>query len=361
MENNKDNRFKKIKLFIAFVLLAILIIISNKNNQRKILEFVNSFNKGEKTLELINYFDNHNIIDVNIYKNTIAIWEENRILFTNRDGELILEKNFNFIEPAIYYGEKYIYPYDKATGDIYFFHNNGSSFEKLQLGKEIFNIKERNGYLMCHLKAGNIEKIDILDKDWTLIGSPTFDDKNILSYDINKRGTKILVSLLNLNNDRLKSEIYYYGENNEEQGSLTIEGEIILFNELIKDNSQVILTDKALYYVKDEEIVWEKSFNLIKDIYIFKDTIYLLHGNYLEAINLKGEIKNAIGFTENYNSISNFNGNTLVYGDEKLAVVKNGELILEHEEFILKAYTNGIDLLILGPDSLNIYELINKE
>lgn len=359
MEENKKNTRKGLKVFILF-LLIIIIFLFNKNNQIRILDFINFFKMRDKTLLLTNSFDNDNIKDINIYNNTMAIWKDNKLSFMKTDGEMILEKEFNFIEPAIYYGENYIYPFDKATGDIYFLRENGETVDRLQLGKEIFNINEINEHLICHSKIGNTEKIDILDKDWVLVGSPAFESKNILSYDINKRGNKILVSVLDLNDNILKSEIHYYGQSNEKIDLLTIEEEIILFNELIKDATEIILTDKSLYYVENNEIMWEKQFNLIKDIYI-RDEIFLLHGNYLETINLNEETIHKIGFTKHYNNMTNFNGGTLVYGDENLAVINKGELILEHEESILKAYTNGNDIIILGPEVLNIYKLVNKE
>ena len=215
--------------------------------------------------------------------------------------------------------------------------------------------------MLCHSKTGNIERIDILDEDWVLIGNPSFEDKNILSYDINKKASKILVSVLNLKDGMLKSEIHYFGENNVKDGILTIEGEIVLFNELIRDGAEVVLTDKSLYYIKDKEILWEKSFNLIKDIYIMKERIFLLHGNYLEVINFKGEVKNEIAFTKNYNRIVDFNGSTLLYGNDSIALVKKGELITEAEESILKVNTNSREIMILGPELLNIYKLVNEE
>lgn len=359
MEENKNNTHKWLKIFIL-VFIIIVIFLFNKDKQNRVLDLINSFKSEEKTLLLTNSFDNDNILDINIYNDTMAIWKENKLSFIKTDGEMILEKEFSFTNPAIYYGEKYIYPFDKDTGDIYFLNKSGETVDRLQLGKEIFNIKEIKGHLFCHSKDDNKENIDILDKDWVLIGNPAFEDKSILSYDINKNGSRTVVSLLNLNDNILKSEIQYYGENNEELGSLNIEGEIILFNEIIKDADEVILTDKSLYYVKDKEIVWKKEFNLIKDIYI-EEEIYILHGNYLEIIDLNGETISKVGFTKDYNNIANFRNSTMVYGDENLAIVSREELVLEHDESILKAYNNGGEIIILGPNVLNIYKLTNKE
>lgn len=359
MEESKGKTGKTFKIFILIILILLIFVFKGKH-EIKILNFINSFKSSEKTLLLTNSFDNDNILDINIYNKNIAIWKNNKISFVKTNGEMILEKEFNFLDPAIHYGERYIYPFDKATGDIYFLNKNGETLDRLRLGKEIFNMREINEHLLFHSKDGSVEKIDILDKDWVLIGNPAFEEKNMLSYDINKKGSKILVSVLNLNDHILKSETHYYGGNNEKLDLLTFDGEIVLFNKLVNDDAEVVFTDKALYYIEEKGIIWEKEFNFVKDIYM-EDEISILHGNYLETIDFKGQTKYKVGFTKTYKSILSFNGGILLYGDEGLAVTKKGEIVLDHNEPILKVLTNGSEILILGPGSLNIYKLVNKE
>lgn len=356
-----ENTKKWFKLLILLFLI-LSVFLFKKENQEKILDLISSFSFGsdEKTLMLTESFPNNNILDINIYNDNVIMWQDNKLSFLKTNGELILEKEFNFSNSSIHYGERNIYPFDKSTGDIYFLNKDGETVDRLQLGKEIFNIKEIKENLICHSKIENKEKIDILDKNRVLIGSPLFENKSILAYDINKSGNKILVSLLDLNDNILKSKINYYGQNNERLSSLHIEGEIVLFNELIDDDTVIVLTDKSLYYIKSKKIIWKKEFNLIKDIYL-GDKIYILYSNYLETIDLEGETIEKIGFTKDYNNIMDFKGNTILYGDENLAMVKDGELILEHEESILKVCTNKSQILILGPDEINIYKLMNKE
>ena len=46
---------------------------------------------------------------------------------------------------------------------------------------------------------------------------------------------------------------------------------------------------------------------------------------------------------------------------DSIALVKKGELITEAEESILKVNTNSREIMILGPELLNIYKLVNEE
>ncbi len=48
------------------------------------------------------------------------------------------------------------------------------------------------------------------------------------------------------------------------------------------------MTDKSIYMLKNEDILWEREFQLIKDIYIDRTKIYVLYGNTLETISIDG-------------------------------------------------------------------------
>lgn len=364
VEENQDIHAKRKKNKWLIVLIPILLILSifffSESIRNKTLDFLDSLGNGEKELSLINSLDSDGILDMGIYDGTMALWKENKISFLNKDGEILGEKNFEFTDPSIYFGKNRIYPFDKATGNIYFLEKNGEGSKEVNLNKEIFSIKEKNEKLLCHLKVEGKEILDILSENRVSIGSMDFEEKNILAYDANSRGTNILVSLLNLKDNKLRSEVYNYTENAEELAFLKIDEEVVLFNQLVDNSSQIILTDRALYYVRSSKVIWEREFNLIKDIYLDND-IYILHGNYLEVIDLEGESKSKTGFTEAYTSIIKFDRSTLVYGEENLGLVKNGELLLEHKEPILKVYGNQKDIIILGPEAINIYELIDKK
>ena len=53
-------------------------------------------------------------------------------------------------------------------------------------------------------------------------------------------------------------------------------------------NEIIALSDRSLYLIKDDKIMWKKEFDLIKDIYLGKDKIYILYSNYLETIDFNG-------------------------------------------------------------------------
>lgn len=360
MGESQKSGHKGFKIFIILFLVLSMIFLK-KENQNKIIRFLDSFVGKEKELKLIDSFQYNEAIDnISSFEGNIVKWTDNKISFMKTDGSLILEKEFNFAEPFIYYGEKYIYVMDKSTGDIYSLDKNGETKDRLKLNKEIFNIKESNQNLIYHMKSTDGESINILDKNGVLIGNHSFEDKNILTYTTNTKGTKNAISLLDLKDQILKSQILFFGENKEALGSLNIEGEIIVYIGYTSTDEIIALTDNALYSIKDSKIMWRKQFDLIKDIYI-EDKIYILYGSSLETMNLDGRTENKIGLTEEYNKILPFEERVLLYGDNNIVLVEGDKQILKHNEDILGVSVSNRQLLLWGPKEIKTYRIANKK
>ena len=360
MEGDKrDNSHKGFKIFII-IFLVLSIFLLNEKNQEKLIKFFDSIGSKEKTLELINSFkDNKSMVSVNVYDNNIVKWDGNKLSFIKDDGRIILEKEFNFQNPFIYYGQKNIHIMDRSTGDIYSLDKNGQTMGRNQINKEIFNLKESNGYIIYHTKDNQQEAIKILDKDNAIIGGNSYEDKNILTYGVNKNGKKRAVSLLDFKGNIFKSQIEVYGENNEKLSSLDIEGEIVVYIEFISKDEMIALTDHNIYCIKEDKVLWKRQFDLIKDIYIGED-IYILYSSYLESMDFKGETKNKIGFTEDYGKMENFDGKILVYGKSGLSIVENSKEILKHTDDIEEVKTSKNNILIWNNDGIKIYRFLNK-
>lgn len=360
MEENKKTSHKGFKLFII-IFLILSVFLLKKENQNKIVELFDSLGNKEKVLWLTNSFKNDgDIEDINIYDDNIIKWSNNKITFMKIDGKIILEKEFKFTEPSIYFGDNYIYVMDKSTGDIYSLDKNGETVDRLQLNKEIFNIKVSNESLIYHIKSPNEENISILDKDKVLTGNHSYENKNILTFVVNKNGKTNALSILNLNEGMLKSQIETYGENNEKLSSLDIEGEIVLFLEFTSTDDLIALTDRALYSINNGKIMWKKQYDLIKDIYLKDEKIYILYSNYLESVDLDGRTESKLGFTEEYKKIVSFGKRILLYGDNNVVIVEGDKQILKHNENILGVFTSKNKILIWGPEEIMLYELSNK-
>lgn len=360
MEDSKKSSLKGFKIFImAFLILSLFLL--REENQNKLIKFLDSILGKEKVLKLVDSFKNEgDIQNINIYDGTIVKWSNNKISFMKTDGTIIREKEFNFTDPFIYYGDKYLYVMDKSTGDIYSLDKKGETIDRFQLAQEIFNIKESNQNLIYHIKNLDVESIRILDEEKKLIGNYSYENKNILTYTTNKEGDMTAISLLDLNEGILKSQIECYGKNKEKLNSLDIEGEIVIYLDFTPNNEIVALSDGSLYFIKDGKIMWKKQFDLIKDIYTAEDKIYILYSNYLESIDFDGRTENKIGFTEEYNKILPFQGKILVYGDNNIAIAEGDKQILKHEENINGVFIDKDQILLLSPEQVKTYKISSK-
>lgn len=361
MEENKKSSLKGFKIFIIiFIILSMFLL--KEENQSKLIKIFDSIGGKEKVLKLVESFKNEGDIEsINIYNDRIVKYNNNKISFMKTDGTIILEKEFNFEDPFAYYGDKYIYIMDKSTGDIYSFDKNGETVDRLQLDKEIFNLKESHQNLIYHIKNPEVESIRILDKDRAVFGNYSYEDKNILTYASNINGTRSCISLLNLKDEILKSQIEIYGENKEKLGSLDIEGEIVIYLDFTSKDEIIALSDSSLYFIEDSKVIWRKQFDLIKDIYIGKDKIYILYSNYLESIDFHGKTEYKIYFTEDYKKLLSLEQKFLLYGGDNLIIVERDKEILKHNDNIIGVFASKDQILIWGPEEIKIYELSNKK
>lgn len=359
MEEEKKNDHKSFKIFIIIFIIGSLFLFK-KENQEKIIQMISSISNKEMALVLVESFPKGDLVELNIYDDTIVKWTDNKLSFLNIDGIKIVDKEFNFADPDVYFGENIIYPMDKATGDIYYLNKKGETINRLEMDKEIFNFEESNENVIYHGKSTNMENINILDKDRIQIGHYSYEDENILRYATNKKGTKNAIGLMDVNEGYIKSRIECYGENNEKLYEVAIDGEIVVYLGFTSKDQIVALTDSGIHFIKDEEVIWKKDLNLIKDIYLNEKGIHLLYSNYLELIDFQGDTKHKIGFLEEYKSMIGYKNNTLVYGNNNIALVQGEKEIFKEEIEIKGVYTSKNKILILTSEDLNIYELISK-
>lgn len=359
MEEEKKNNHKGFKIFIIIFIIGTLFLFK-KENQEKIIGIINSITNKEKTLILIDSFPSGDIVDINLYDDTIVKWTDNKLSFLNIDGTKIIDKEFNFTEPDIFFGENIIYPMDKATGDIYYLNRKGETIDRLEMDKGIFNFEEINQNVIYHGKSPNVEDLNILDKNRIQIGHYSYETENILRYSTNKEGTKNVLALMDINQGFIKSRIDYYGENNEKLNEIEIDGEIVVYLGFTPKDEIIVLTDSGIHFIKDEEVLWKKDLNLIKDIYLNEKGIHILYSNYLEVIDFEGNTKEKIGFMEEYKKMIAFKNNTLVYGNNNMVLVQGEKEIMKEEIEIIDIYTSKNNILIWSPEELNIYEIISK-
>ena len=361
MEEKEEKTSSKFKFFLFIGILGLgILILFKMDKEDKIVQSISSLSSKEKTLVLMESFPIEAILDINIYDDTLVKWKENKIEFSNINGEIIAEKDFEFIEGHVYFGTDTIYAMDKSTGQIYFLNKNGQIRDSLELDKEIFNLQVQNQNLIYQGRSESGEDLIIFDKNKVQVGHYSYEGENILTYATNKSAKKNALALIDLSLDSVKSRIDLYGENNEKLDEIDLFGEIVVYLQFLTGDQIVVLTDTSLHFIEDGKDIWKKDLNLIKDIYISKDRIHLLHSNYLDSLDFEGNVLGKIGFVQEYRKILAFKNDIILYGENHLSLVQGDEVLLEEEMQIIDLHTGKNKILIQGPEEFKIYEIISK-
>ncbi|MCK9444674.1 MAG: DUF5711 family protein [Tissierellaceae bacterium] len=359
MKRDRKSKGKRLKILL-FIALAVAIILIGKDNKLGAFSFVNQFLTTEKSMKIKYFIEDENILDVKVYDENIAKWKNNKLSFLRSNGNIIVEKEFNFSDPGIFYGNRYIYVFDRDTGNIYILDKKGETVNRLHLDKQIFNIKESGNNLLYHIKAEGSEIVGVLDKDGVLIGNYTYENENILTYASSTDGELNALGLLDISDGSIGSKIDIYGEVNKKIKSIFIEGELILHIGFTSNNELIALTDRNLYFTKDGSIMWKKQYDLIKDIYVGEERIYILYSNYLEIMDYGGRVESKISFGQDYNKISILKDRLVLNGSSQLVVMDKDKQILKHSEAIIKAFQGKNSIVLWTPEGIKVYDIVNK-
>lgn len=341
------------KFVLIFAVFALILI--NPQVREKLLELLNSFKGNDLELTLDIQYQGENL---NYFQDTLIRWQNNTITYFNNDGSDKWVKKYDFNDPEIIFGHKVIYIIDKSTGDIYLMDDKGDTISRIQINKPIFNIKEFSDNIMVHVKEQDkLEYLYILDK----LGNPITDletSDNILTYALNNENTKFVYSTIIANETELKSTLFLNGVTGDEEYSLELPNEIILFSDFI-NTDLIVLTNNRLLLVKNGEVNWSREHQGFNDIIIKGNEINLLYDNSLEIFDLNGEVKSKINLSIECNRIIDLGKYIGVHGNKDMVILQNHKEILKYigEEDILKVLGNNNYIALHYLDKVDVFEI----
>lgn len=362
-EKKKGKSHISFKIFIL-ILLGILLFFLKEENQKKFIQFIDrtTLMSLEPMIE-DSIFIGEDIEQVFAYEEGIILWKENQISKLSLDGSKEWEREFVFEETGISVGETYIYIYEKPSGIIHFLDNKGETIHRVDIETSIMNLVENIDNILVHFKGTNGEGICILDMEGNIVDSSIVSNRNILTFSVDDEGDlTYLVSSLDLGKDAIKSHVEVFKKGEQSQLDKEFKDEIIFYSNFIHRDKILIMTDKSIYMLKNEDILWEREFQLIKDIYIDRTKIYVLYGNTLETISIDGITQEKISFTEEYKKILPFNGYLIVYGDEYIMGLNRGEELFKYksDKDVLKLIGGTENLILVYSDKIELMKFNKK-
>jgi len=348
---------KGFKIFFLLFAIIVLVFIKEDNPQKFVLLF-NNLTSKEADLHLDREYIGESL---NLIDDIIVKWENNTISFLNEDGSENWSKKFEFNDPQIIFSQKYLYIMDKLTGDIYQLNNKGDTTFKLQLDNPILNIKESYNNLIIQLKNYDNESLEFMDIKGNKLGNLAVDE-SILTYSLNVDSSKYVLSTISIKDSKILSKLIVNTIGGEQEYIVEIPNEIIMSTEFNK-NQILVITDLSIALVNKGEIEWSKKYPVIKDGFIYDNKIYLLYGDNLEIVDLKGETKLKTTFGTEYERIQVIGNYIALYGARDLLILQNDKEILKYrtEEDLIKITGNNSYIALHYLNKIEIHRIITKD
>lgn len=361
MEESAKSMNKGFKIFLVILIVGILFFMKVENRD-KVQKIIQDITVKEKSLDFHSRIELEDGAEsVNLYDNILVKWKSNNLSFIKPDGSIVWEKEYSFIEPYIYYGEKLIYAIDKSNGHIYSMDKNGDTVYKVQLNESIFGVSESNGSLIVHIKTPEGENIKILSETGDIVRIHEELDNNILYYDLNPDNSKYSVSTINTSGDTLISQLGMYNLSGEKIEEVNFENAIILRSEFIGEEL-LVLTDTSINYIKDGIVKWKRHFPVIKDIYVEMNKIFILYDKNFESIGFDGKTIEQFIFGADYNKIISMDKNILLYGKNNVVGINEDREILNYkiDKDILGLYYYQSSIYIHNSGEVEIFKIKTK-
>ena len=352
---------KKGYSFISLLLLLLIIIIVF--NFKAISNSIHpdlSFGKV-KIAEMYNMkkdnFENER--SVFIVQDGLLQIKDNKLFFINNEYEIKWFKEINGDNIDVYYSDEFIYIIDMEMGDVFKIDYIGNIIaKKYSQGNILKVVKYINDELVVvnedyHIIKYNKDLDIIKDEDINLnhVFDIRFDNEKYYILNIENKNKIYFTRLVMLNNEF------------EFISNLNVNEEI-LFNIFIDSSNKILSGDKKIVRIdKNDEIVWETSYEyLINDI-VIGNNIYINlidNSNDKDGYNfIKIVSKDGIVINEVKSPIDNIK-KMLIYNDELYVISKNKVCVLNKElEIVLlkEIEENIIDIELLDNNQI----LINTE
>ncbi len=358
-------RDPKLVLALFFLVVGILFLIfkpgkfSGLSLPGKNIEKVN-------VLKMEDSIENLEGTKFGMYKNYLYKWQNGKIFLRSLTEEgLSYNMALNMYDPIIVPGNKYIFLGNPEDGIIYFLNSKAEMVERIPLNSPLFSMREEADNLIYHTKKDGSEAIGIIDSSFNNTMKYAYDGESILTYDYFPSKEKVAIAVLNIDEKSLGTRLDLYS-NLRDKESLYFDGEIVLDLKYINLGNLLVLTDNNLYYISENEIAWKRDFPLIKNMEVEGNNIYVLNGNHLTILDNKGETKEDLTFTEQYTGIKLFErglfkDELILYNENGLVLVKNGEVFLDHKQEVLQVDVNQDTIFLLDNDKYGFYKKTVKE
>ncbi|MDY0236829.1 MAG: DUF5711 family protein [Gudongella sp.] len=314
---------KNFKLIVTTIIILFFIIIAlffaREENQKKLVNYIYSFDKSEKVFEIVKSYENEGIQYLN---GRFLEWDGETLKVSDSTKKELWTKTFLFDNPKMVLNENRIVIYDELSGVVYLYNGNGETLLEHDFEKPIFNIKVWDQGLIAHLKLEDEEKILYYNLERDKWEEVSFIDSFPLDYWINN-SNNMMYTQMKFEQNQLFSELFEKLEENTEIRA-DLQDEIILKTLPFKQG-YIILTDMGIVKVSKGNENITRDYDLVHDILIDGEEIYILYGDNLEILDRSLETIYKNTYALSYTKLHRHEKYILLYGDKSIIALFNKE------------------------------------
>jgi hypothetical protein len=298
-------RKKKARTRILVMLIIIIVFIIG--SAKGITMVKNLMGRGEmefSKLGVIQYHRNEDIA-IQAYENHIAVYSEGTLKVYNDQGTALWEIKQPIERPKLVSSGQLLFLGDKEKGSIFCFDTLGNPVWTVESGQKIEDMVSNQGFVVMWSKGeeqGN--SIFIYDASGKQKGAIKLGKGDIIDGAISKDGTIIALSVLDVENDKIETNVILYGADGKLLGGNKYDNQIISKLFFHGDNRLFNVGDHQLIgFEKSKGLLWSKEMeaslnraswndegfvvlSLVNNKKVIMDT---KNRNYLMMMNMDGE------------------------------------------------------------------------
>ena len=309
---------------IILLFLGVALFFSKEENQKKLVHYIYSFDKSEKEFQIVKSYEKENIQYLN---GRFLEWNGEKLTVSDASKKVLWTKTFLLENPKLVINENRIVIYDEKSGALYLYNGNGETLLEHDLEMSIFNIKVSDQGIIAHLKLEDGEKLlyyNLEEDKWEEVN---FIESFPLDYWINN-SNNLMYTQIELEQDHLTSELYEkFADHTELKAEL--EDRLIL-KVLSFKQGYIILTEMGIVKIDNKNENISKEYDLVHDILIDGDEIYILYGDNLEVLNSSLETVHKETYALSYTKLHRHEKYILIYGEKNIIALFNKENRAEH-------------------------------
>ncbi|MFT9498069.1 DUF5711 family protein [Anaerosolibacter sp.] len=254
-------RKKKARTRVLVMLIIIIVFIIG--SAKGITMIKNLMGRGEMEFSKLGVIQYDRSEDTNIqaYGNNVAVYSDGTLTVYNDQGTALWEIQQPIERPKLVSSEQLLFLGDKEKGNIFCFDTLGNPIWTVESGQKIEDMVSNQGFIVMWSKGEEQgSTILIYDVSGKQKGTIKLGKGDIIDGAISKDGSIVALSVLDIENDKIETNVILYGADGKLLGGNKYDNQVIPKLFFHEDNRLFNVGDhKLIGFDKSKGLLWSKE------------------------------------------------------------------------------------------------------